>query len=152
MNASVKIIIGVVTASILTGILLAYFMGPFMEKLRTQEPEGYRPEDGVYRDSQAVESLLERNRPVIKAKNGIVFTGQAVNAVDFLESITDADGADIKSQVKIRGDQVEAGSGMFCSGQTGIYFITYFVTDSHGLTAEKRITILVNVETGGSSI
>lgn len=151
MNASVKIIIGVVVTSILTGIILIYLMGTFMNELGTQKPEGYQEKEGGFQDRQAMGNLIARKRPVICARNATAFTGQSIQAVDFLESITDADGADIKAQVKIQGEQVDDAGSIFCVKQPGIYFITYSVSDSYGLTAKRRITILVNEMTGGDT-
>lgn len=151
MNASVKIIVGVVAAAIISGILLAFFMGPFKGTLASVQPDSYKPEDNIYKDMQAVEELQNRPRPVIKARNGAVLVGQAVDVMDYLDSITDADGADLTGQVKIKGDSLWGDSATFHSLTPGVYHITYSVTDSHGLTAKKSIAILVNNEKGGTA-
>lgn len=146
MHVSVKTIVSVCIAVMVASILLAFAAGGgpggFLSLFEDARTVDFIPDDGVYKDSPGMDFLSARGKPVIKAKNNKARAGEPRPASDFVESVTDADGADLAGALKAGGGQVDS-AGVFRADAPGNYIVTLSVTDSYGVKAVKSICIAV---------
>jgi hypothetical protein len=149
MDISVKMLVGIITGAIVSSVLAVLLLGPFLTMFQDIKPQEHGYEYNKMQGIQALEELQKREPPLIQARNVVTSVGTRLKLLECISRLQDADGRDLSTDVKIKGDGVLTDGTTFCVQQPGIYFITYAVTDSYGLMAEQTISILVNAPKKG---
>ena len=132
-------------------IMVFIFSGVWFQRIG-QASDAIENKVVVTRQDEVFDQIANREAPTIKVKGITANVGEVISLyalinepIDGSYAVQDADGKNLANYVKIKCESPDYNpkTEVLIPSESGVYEVTYKVTDAYGLSATKTINIVV---------